>query len=113
MKAKTIKAILRKKIDGWLASIEDEKVRDLAAKNTIVTGGCVASMLLGEQINDFDIYFRTREAALAVARYYVARFKPAKRKGIDVAIWVDEAQDDRVGARPANRRRCRLFRRGF
>ena len=52
MKAKTIKAVLRKKIDAWLASIEDESVRTLARKNTIVTGGCIASMLLKEKVND-------------------------------------------------------------
>ncbi len=30
MKAKTIKAVIRKKVDEWLASIEDEAVADLA-----------------------------------------------------------------------------------
>ena len=76
MKAKTIKKIIRGKIDQWLESIEDMNVKQQAEKNTIVTGGCIASMLLGEQVNDFDIYFKTREAALDVAKYYVARFKP-------------------------------------
>lgn len=57
MKAKTIKATLRKKIDAWHASIEDEEVRKLAESSTVVTGGCIASMLLGEPINDYDVYF--------------------------------------------------------
>lgn len=98
MKAKTIKVVLRKKIDDWLSSIEDEKVRGLAANNTIVTGGCIASMLLKEKVNDFDLYFRNRETTLAVAHYYVDRFKnnpPPRfhRDGADVPIWVDEATD--------------------
>jgi len=96
MKAKTIKQVIRKKIDAWLESIEDKSVRVLVAKNTIVTGGAIASLLLKERVNDFDVYFRNRETALAVARYYVANFEPMKRNGIDCAISVDDSQADRV-----------------
>lgn len=94
MKAKTIKATLRKKIDDWLSSIEDDAVKMLAEKNTIVTGGSIASMLLKESVNDFDVYFRNKETAVAVAKYYVERFKPAKQRGIECAVWVDDAADD-------------------
>lgn len=75
MKARTIKAVLRKKLDAWLDTIEDEAVRELARKNSIVTGGSIASMLLREKVNDIDVYFRTYHTALNVAQYYVARFK--------------------------------------
>ena len=95
MKAKTIKSVLRKKIDALIESIEDERVRKLVADNAIVTGGCIASMLLKEPVNDFDIYFRSKEATEAVAQYYLGRFTPQKRKGIECAMWV-EATDDRV-----------------
>lgn len=96
MKAKTIRKILRAKIDLWLASIEDEAVRELAKKNTIVTGGCLASMLLGEEINDFDLYFRNRDTTLAIAKYYVSKFKPENAKGIPCAIYVDDSASDRI-----------------
>src|SRR4051812_30491998 len=76
VKAKTIKAVLRKKMDEWLASIEDEAVRKRVKNHTIVTGGCIASMLLREPVNDFDVYFTDYETALTVANYYVARFQP-------------------------------------
>lgn len=95
MKAKTIKKVIRAKVDDWLASIEDQSVRDLASKNTIVTGGCIASMLLKEAVNDFDLYFSNKETAAAVAKYYVARFKTKNKLGIDVPIFVDDS-DDRV-----------------
>lgn len=95
MKAKTIKKVVRAKIDDWLSSIEDETVRELARKNTIVTGGCIASMLLKESVNDFDLYFANRETALAVAKYYVDRFKPKNKNGIEVPIFVDDS-DERV-----------------
>lgn len=74
MKIKTIKATLRAKLDELLETIEDEEVRKLVAQNTIATGGCIASMLLKEPVNDFDLYFRNKETALAVANYYVKVF---------------------------------------
>ena len=88
MKAKTIKLVLRKKVDEWLASIDDESVRALAADNTIVTGGAIASMLLAEKVNDYDLYFRTYEAAFRVAAYYLERFKPANHKGIGCRMYL-------------------------
>lgn len=89
MKAKTIKSAIRWKINDWLKTIEDEEVRTLAEKNVIVTGGCIVSMLLGEKVNDYDIYFRTYEACDRVARYYVERFKknpPMTFKGEDLEV---------------------------
>lgn len=74
IKTKNIKSRIRTKIDEWLASITDDEVKRLATKNTIVTGGCIASMLLGEKVNDFDIYFRDYQTAYQVARYYVEKF---------------------------------------
>lgn len=93
MKSKTIRAVLRKKINEWLESIEDETVRKLAEKNTIVTGGCIASMLLKEEVNDYDLYFRNRETVKAIAEYYVGRFEPKKKNGIGCAISVFEEED--------------------
>jgi hypothetical protein len=77
MKSKTIKKLLSAKIDAWLESIDDLSVRDIAAANTIVTGGSIVSMLTNEPVNDYDIYFRTFEAAKAVASYYVKKFSEA------------------------------------
>lgn len=74
MKGKTIKAVIAKKINDWVSSIDDPAVAELAQKNTIVTGGAIASMLLNEPVNDFDIYLRTKQAAEAIASYYVNRF---------------------------------------
>jgi hypothetical protein len=75
MKASTIKLVLNKKINNWLASIEDRPLLvERLKKDTIVSGGAIASMMLGEKVNDYDIYFRTFETAKAVAEYYVEQF---------------------------------------
>lgn len=93
MKAKTIKKVIRQKVNEWLASIDDKVVRELAEKNTIVTGGCIASMLLGEPVNDFDLYFSDKETASSLAKYYVKRFDAKNKAGISVPIWVDDESD--------------------
>lgn len=75
MKSKTIRKILRQKVSAWLKSIDDEKLRRDVERNCIVTGGAIASMLLGEKINDYDIYFTNKETVKKVAEYYVKKFK--------------------------------------
>lgn len=74
MTKKIIKKVIKAKITDWLKSIDDEDLKEKIRKNTIVTGGCITSMLLGEKVKDFDIYFRTKEVAEEVARYYVSKF---------------------------------------
>ena len=74
MKAKTIKQVLVKKHEDWVKSIESKELRAMVRKNSIITGGCIASMLLGEKVNDYDIYFTDKETVVAVAQYYIDQF---------------------------------------
>jgi len=93
---KTINQILTKKIDKWLESIEDEQLRKVAHRDVIVTGGSIASMLLGEEVNDYDLYFKTYETTLAMAHYYLEKFKAgrvAKQGGIKYDMSVQELTD--------------------
>lgn len=78
-----IKKEIQAKLRDWFATIEDEVLRKKVEKNTIVTGGCIASMLLGEKINDFDIYFRDQATTVAIAEYYVTKFN--EKNKVDVA----------------------------
>ena len=100
MKTKTINAVINKKFSEWTASITDDTVRELVEKNTILTGGSIASMLLREPVNDFDFYFRDIKTAEAVAKYYVAQFmqKPPasfSKEGVDLRMFV-RTETDRV-----------------
>ena len=90
MKTKTIKTIIRKKIDDLISSVEDESIREIMKNKIIITGGSIASMLLGEKVNDFDIYLRDHDSALAIARYYASKFKPKNRKGIECPIHIND-----------------------
>jgi hypothetical protein len=69
-----IRRELKAKLDEWMDSIDDSELVVLIKKDVIVTGGSIASMLLGEQVNDYDIYFRTQETTKRVAEYYVNKF---------------------------------------
>lgn len=81
MNTKTIKKVIRKKFNEWVSTIDCEETRKLVEKNTILTGGAIASMLLKEQVKDFDVYFRNKETAKAVADYYVNKFKMKDEQG--------------------------------
>lgn len=74
-----IRRELNAKVEEWIESIADETVQKAAKRDTIVTGGSIASMLLGEKVNDYDIYFKTKETTKLVAEYYVNKFNNMKR----------------------------------
>lgn len=95
LKAKTIKSVIRRKLDAWLDTINDEALRETCRREAVVTGGCIASMLLGEPVNDFDVYFRTKHTVKAVADYYVKEFTARKKDqgGIPVGCYVEELKD--------------------
>ena len=91
MKRKTIKKILNMKFEEFAKSITDSNVKKLVEKNTIITGGSIASMFLGEPIYDFDLYFKNKETVLAVAHYYTKIFNET-RKDHQMAEVVDGAR---------------------
>ena len=70
MKRRNIQRVIREKLNVYMESITDRDLVDIMKKDILVTGGSIASMLLNEEIKDYDVYFRTRETTLAVAEYY-------------------------------------------
>jgi hypothetical protein len=97
MKRKTINAVITKKFNEWLESIGDENVKKLVKKNTVITGGCIASMVNNEKPNDFDVYFTNQETVAAVARYYINQFNklnPERGRVITLYTWTDFADQD-------------------
>jgi len=90
MKLKTIENIINSKFDAFIKSVTDEKIKDLIKKNTIISGGCIASMLLEEKINDYDMYFTNQETCFKVAEYFVEMFKKAQSKKKTIPIFVEE-----------------------
>jgi hypothetical protein len=90
MKKKTINAVITKKFNEWLESIGDEEVKKLVKKNTVITGGCIASMINNEKVNDYDVYFTNKETVLAVAKYYIGKFKEIKPVGPVIKLFTTD-----------------------
>ena len=88
-KRKTISRVIRQKVNSWLASIDDEALRERAKASYIVTGGCIASMLIGKRPNDIDIYMSDPLVARDVAEHYCHRLLGNKVMGDNqcVPLW--------------------------
>lgn len=74
MNSKNIKRHLNAKLNDWIKSITDEDVKKTIKNNAIITGGALVSLLTGETVHDYDVYFRTKEACVKVAEYYVNKW---------------------------------------
>jgi len=70
---KNIKRNIERKINRWCDSIKDKELVKDIKKDIIVTGGCFVSLLNNEDVNDYDVYFSTKETAYKVAKYYVEK----------------------------------------
>lgn len=69
MNERRIKEHLRDKVDEWIKTLPVDLRRDVLT-NCFVTGGSIVSLLLGETVNDYDIYFTKEHVALKVAFHY-------------------------------------------
>ena len=94
MRRRAISEALAKVHSEWCESIHDPDVRELVEKNTIITGGCITSMLLNEDVNDYDVYFTNKETTLAVANYYVNKYGSKCNGSINVLDCADKENSD-------------------
>lgn len=81
MNSKNIKKSLNAKFNKWLESIDDKDVKKIIKENTIISGGALVSLLTNVEVHDYDIYFKTRDAVLTVAKYYVEKFNAVHKIG--------------------------------
>lgn len=93
MQVKTIRKVLDKKLNDWVNSIRSIELQQLIKRDTIVTGGSIVSLLMGEKVNDYDIYFKTQETALAVAEYYVAEFAKKNPGYTETTVRISELKN--------------------
>lgn len=76
----TIKSILRRKVQQYIQSLPEGPLRKAVASDILITGGSIASLLLGEKVNDYDIYFKTKETTAAVAQHYITAFNADRKQ---------------------------------
>jgi hypothetical protein len=70
MQIKTIKKVITKKLEDWLVTIEDVKLRDEVRKSLLVSGGAITSLLQNIPVNDYDIYIQNIDVLIKLANYY-------------------------------------------
>lgn len=93
MKTKTIKTIIGKKINQWLETIDDPVLRQACKEDFIVTGGSIASMLLQQDVNDFDVYFKTKFTVEKITKHYVSKINK---------IYINSISDSTIGTIDSN-----------
>lgn len=90
MNSKNIKRHLGSKLREWMESIDDESVKTVVKENTIITGGALVSLLTGEPVHDYDVYFRTKDACITVAKYYVDKWNILHEDKPVTLMWGEE-----------------------
>ena len=70
MNKKDIQKYIEKTLEYWLDSLPTTKLKEAARRDVIVSGGCIASMLIGEPVRDYDLYFKTANTAYELAKHY-------------------------------------------
>lgn len=70
MQLKTIRQNIENKLNDWLLTILDEKLRIKVKNNLLVSGGSITSLFLNEAVNDYDIYIKNMDVLLDLVKYY-------------------------------------------
>lgn len=93
MNIKTIKKTITDKLNDWLMSISDENLRIAVKKNILLSGGSITSMLLNEDVNDYDIYIKDKKVLKDLCIYYSKKLDVAILDGIDRDSLLDTLED--------------------
>lgn len=93
MNSKNIAKSLKAKLEDWCKYIEDKEIVKIIKENAIITGGSIVSLLNGEKPNDYDVYFKDKDAVLKIAKYYAEQWNKAHEDKCSVRI---EDNDGRI-----------------
>lgn len=95
MNSKNIKKHLNAKLNNWLKSIDDEEVKKTIKDNAIITGGAMVSLLTGEPVHDYDVYFKTKSACVIVAHYYIDKWNKEHPDDKQASLVVEEDKTEK------------------
>lgn len=70
MQIKTIKKAIETKLNEWIDTIKDGELKKKLEKNILVSGGSITYMLLGEPVNDYDVYIMDMDVLKELTIYY-------------------------------------------
>lgn len=74
MQIKTVRKNIENKMEDWLSTIvenpDTKNLRSRVRKNILVSGGSITSMLLNEEVNDYDVYIQDMDVLIELVKYY-------------------------------------------
>lgn len=86
MNIKNINAVITKKYNKFLESIECPILKKSLQEGSIITGGAIVSLLNSEAPKDYDVYFKDKETVIQVANYFTRRFNETHDKQVSVVV---------------------------
>jgi hypothetical protein len=107
MKKRTINLKIESKMKRWIETLPEE-LQKMVKRDVIVTGGSIASMLLGEQVNDYDVYFKTKHTVVAVAEHYLAKFIEAQKHKNGGGVKYDMKIEELIDSQKRERVRIKI-----
>ena len=90
MLKKTMDKVLRKKVREWVETIDDEFLREQVKNNVMISGGAITSMILNEDVNDYDVYIQDPEVLSKLSEYYANIYNKNHRRQVEVVQTRDE-----------------------
>jgi len=75
MFSRTIKNHLRGVLLEFSSDIQDTDVRECFERDACIMGGAIVSLYTNTDVNDYDIYFKTKESAIKFVRYAIHQRK--------------------------------------
>jgi len=94
MQRKTIAKVIKAKMEEWLDTLPN---KDKVKKSLLVSGGSIASMFLGEDVNDFDIYIQDRDVLLELVKHYTSGLSISILDGRRKQQYIDDFDNFKSG----------------
>lgn len=91
MRTSYAKVDIKRKIKEWTKSLPKD-LRKKVYKHCYVTGGALASLLTGEQVNDYDVYLSDKATLKELSKHYIDMLSGKKDAKIN-SVEVDDTDE--------------------
>lgn len=102
MNRNKISHTIKEKLDSWIHGLP-EALREPVKDSVFVSGGCIASMLLNEDINDYDLYFTDSKVLHQLVEHYVqiSNMKSTKNNKVSMIEVIDNGNSVEIKIKSA------------
>lgn len=103
MTKRNIAKNLHKKVEEWLKTLPTDVAQTLKS-NILISGGCIPSLVMEEDLKDYDIYLQSKESVKVLAEHYTKTFNTQEGRpqtypsGVLVIDGAENNEDNYSGA---------------